>query len=335
MLIVEHNDLCFADSGQVRYFSIARYALIEALRLAGIGVGSRVLLPSFICRDLLAPLFALGAEPCWYDVSPNMAPLTSSDTWPLADVVVAVNYFGFPQDLHAFELYAQRACAVIIEDNAHGYLSQDASGRWLGCRTELGLFSLRKTLRIPDGAALWVSSQRDINTLKQLPFDGKGLSSLQLIKLRIRTFPLFGEVVYKISTKLIRFLRKLRSGRDRPFADPESERELTVSPNPWSKLLRALGDVNVSSEVARRRKAYDQCAVIGDKIGVAPIFSVVPPNCAPYAYAFRGNVSQVAEMRNFAENYGFDMVSWPDLPEEISGQAPAYYRDVFLINLMW
>lgn len=334
MLTAERNDLCFADGGQVRYFSIARYALIEALRLAGIGVGSRVLLPSFICRDLLASLFALGAQPCWYGVSPNMVPLRSSDTWPLADAVVAVNYFGFPQDLHAFELYAQRTGAVVIEDNAHGYLSQDASGRWLGCRTELGLFSIRKTLRIPDGAALWVSSQRSANMLKQLPFEGKGLSSVQWMKTRVRAFPIFGEIAYRISTKLIRFLRKSLTGSNRPLNNPESERELPISPKPWSKLLLVLGDVNVSSEVFRRRKAYDLCAAIGYTVGVTPIFSVVPPNCAPYAYAFRGNASQVAEMRGFAENLGFDMVTWPDLPSEILRQAPTYYRDVFLINLM-
>ena len=325
---------CFAKNGQVYYYSIARYAFLEALRLAGVGEGSRVLLPSFICRDLLAPLFALGAQPCWYDVSPDMTPLAPSDTWPVADVVLIVNYFGFPQDLHAFEVYAQQTCSVIIEDNAHGYLSQDASGRWLGCRTELGIFSLRKTLRIPDGAALWVAPERSSTTLKQLPFEGNGLSSLQLIKARMRAFPLFGETTYRISTKMIRLLRKLRTGSESPFADPESERELPFTPNPWSKLLRSLGAVDVPAEVIRRREAYGKCADEGAEVGVAPVFLTLPLNCVPYAYAFRGDSSQIDVMRRYAENQGFDMVSWPDLPEEILVQAPAYYRDIFLINLL-
>ena len=335
MLTTKSNYPGFAENGQVYYYSIARYALVDALLLAGVDVGSRVLLPSYICRDLLASLSALGAQPYWYDVSPDMTPLASSDTWPVADVVLAVNYFGFPQDLNEFEVYAKRTRAVIIEDNAHGYLSQDASGRWLGCRTELGIFSLRKTLRIPDGAALWVASQRISTTLKQLPFEGNGLSSLQLIKARMRAFPLFGETAYRISTRMIRLFRKLRTGSESPFPDPESERVLPFTPNPWSKLRTSLGATDVQSEVMRRRHAYGQCAEEGVKVGVTPVFSALPLSCVPYAYVFRGDQSQVDEMRRYAENQGFDMVSWPDLPEEILGQVPAYYRDVFLINLLW
>ena len=42
-----------------------------------------------------------------------------------------------------------------------------------------------------------------------------------------------------------------------------------------------------------------------------------------------------AGMRRHAVSNGFDLVSWPDLPTEIVGRAPAHYRNVFLVNFLW
>uniref|UniRef100_UPI0040487365 DegT/DnrJ/EryC1/StrS family aminotransferase n=1 Tax=Mariniflexile sp. TaxID=1979402 RepID=UPI0040487365 len=195
----------FVGAGQVRYYSLARHALVEALRLAGVREGSRVLLPEYLCRDLLAPLHLLGAFPCWYPIAPDMAPATAPAAWPLADVVLEVNFFGFPQDLAPFLAYAERTSAVVIEDNAHGYLSRDKVGQWLGCRIGLGVFSLRKTLRIPDGAALWVGASYAARELPaQAAFDGEGVNPAQLAKARLRRLPVVGEVVYRLSTWLAR-----------------------------------------------------------------------------------------------------------------------------------
>ena len=202
----------FSAHGQVRYYSLARYAMIEALSLAGVGNGSCVLLPEFLCRDMLAPLHLLGARVCWYPVASNLQAATNPADWPKADVVLAVNYFGFPQDLESFRIYEARTGALIIEDNAHGYLSRDQTGNLLGCRTGLGLFSFRKTLRIPDGGALWVDeSFSNFKLSPQLPFDGIGINPAQLIKARLRALPVFGELVYRLAINTVRRLRKLQA----------------------------------------------------------------------------------------------------------------------------
>src|SRR5581483_6103533 len=129
-------------------------APVEALRAARIKGGDAVLLPEFICRDVLASLHAVGADAVWYPVSSDLLPASSPATWPQARALLAVNYFGFPQDFEPFRAYAARTGAVLIEDNAHGFLSRDQTGRWLGTRGCAGLFSIRKSLPVPDGAAL-------------------------------------------------------------------------------------------------------------------------------------------------------------------------------------
>jgi len=326
----------FVGGGQIRYYSLARHALIDALRLAGVRPGSRVLLPDYLCRDLLAPVHLLGALPCWYSVAPDLAPAIPTADWPVADVVLAVNYFGFPQDLAPFQAYAERTGAVVIEDNAHGYLSRDQAGQWLGCRTGLGVFSLRKTLRISDGGALWLGEAFAVRELPaQVPFDGAGINPAQLTKARLRSVPLVGELAYRLSTALARALRKWRTGSDVPAADPASERTLPASAHPWAGLLLALACCSAPAEIERRRGAYVRCAAAGERFGAVPVFAALPPHCAPYAYAFRGDAAALAGLRRHAARHGFDLVSWPDLPTEIVGRAPAHYRNVFLVNFLW
>ena len=336
MSIVESWQPAFVGAGQVRYYSLARHALIEALRLAGVREGSLVLLPEYLCRDLLAPLHLLGAVPCWYPVAPDMTPATAPAAWPLADVVLAVNFFGFPQDLAPFLAYAERTSAFVIEDNAHGYLSCDQGGQWLGCRTGLGVFSLRKTLRIPDGAALWVGASYAARELPaQSAFDGAGVNPAQLTKARLRRLPVVGELVYRLSTWLARALRKWRTGSDIPAVYPASEQVLPAAANPWAGLLPALAECAVMTEIERRRAAYVRCAAVGEQVDALPVFPALPKNCAPYAYAFRGDSAALAGMQAHAACHGFDLVSWPDLPTEIVDQAPTHYRNVFLVNFLW
>ncbi len=336
MSITETWQPAFVSGGQIRYYSLARYALIDALRLAGVRPGSRVMLPEYICRDLLAPVHLLGAIPCWYAVTSDFTPAIPPADWPVADVVLAVNYFGFPQDLAPFRAYAKLTGAVVIEDNAHGYLSRDQAGQWLGCRTGLGVFSLRKTLRIPDGGVLWLGEAFAARELPaQVPFDGAGINPVQLIKARLRGLPVAGEWAYRLSTALARVLRKWRTGSDVPAADPASEYTLPPSAHPWVGLLPALANSAVSAEIERRRAAYIRCAAAGELVGVVPVFAALPPYCAPYAYAFRGDAVALAGMRRYAACHGFDLVSWPDLPTEIVSRAPAHYFNVFLVNFLW
>ena len=89
------------------------------------------------------------------------------------------------------------------------------------------------------------------------------------------------------------------------------------------------------AEIERRRMAYARCAAVGAQVGAVPVFAALPPHCVPYAYAFRGDAAALAGMRRHAVSNGFDLVSWPDLPTEIVGRAPAHYRNVFLVNFLW
>ena len=57
----------------VRHYAYGRQALTEALRLAG-AAGKTVLLPAFICREVLSAVAAAGVRPAFYAVAPDLTP---------------------------------------------------------------------------------------------------------------------------------------------------------------------------------------------------------------------------------------------------------------------
>ena len=335
---MKHNrlsDILSNDVVEIRYFSLARHALIEALRVAGVGHGDKVLLPEFVCRDLLASISALGASACWYPIGRDLSPSTSPLTWPDAKVVLVINYFGFPQKLDAFYQYAANSGAIIIEDNAHGFLSRDENGQWLGARTRLGIFSLRKTFRMPDGAALFVNERRFQEKLApQLSFSGKGYNRSEAIRLMLRRIPILGRSLVKAATNIVRLIRVVRYGTAAEPIGSISESELPISSPPWLGLSGALDAMDVVEETERRRSAYITMALMAAKLNIQPIFPNLPTNCVPYGFPFWANNGSFDGMRKFAAKEGYGIMPWPDLPSAIQAHAPAHYLDVRLVNFL-
>ena len=161
---------------RVYYYSFGRHALHQALRSGGVVSGDVVLMPELICRDLLSAVNALGATVKYYSVGRDLQFNDDLKTLPHAKAIVAVNYFGFPQDLGPFRQYCEKNESLLIEDNAHGFLSHDENFNLLGTRGDVGVFSLRKTLPLYNGAALVVNKSGYCLQEPHQP-DGNGLSS--------------------------------------------------------------------------------------------------------------------------------------------------------------
>lgn len=319
-----------------RFFSLGRHALVEALRAAGLRAGDKVLLPEFICRDLLASLHAVGADVVWYPVAADLRPAGSSATWPQASVVLAVNYFGFAQPLEPFFAYAARTGAVLIEDNAHGFLSRDESGGWLGTRGDAGIFSLRKSLPLPDGAVLVVGDEQMARKLADpLVPTGRGYAPRGVWKARLRSIPAVGITVANAMTGVTRLLRRLRSGHALPPSDETAEREIPYPPPAHAGLTASLAGLDVHDEIERRRALYRQAEATAVSLGIAPLFPALPPLVSPYGFPFRTDRDgAIAAMRLWAKRRGLELIHWPDLPGAIAEDLPACHRTVWLVNFL-
>jgi len=322
-------------SGLVRFYSLGRHALVAALQATGIGAGDAVLLPEFICRDVLASLHAVGAEPRWYPVGEDLTPASRQTDWPAARAVLAVNYFAFPQPLDPFRAYAERTRALLIEDNAHGFLSRDEDGRWLGTRAPVGIFSLRKTLSLADGAMLATADEQLAGNLpRQLQERGRGLAPGVALKAKLRSLPVIGTAAATAMTSLIRCLRRMQAGYSIPVSDAADEIEIPCAAPAHFGLAAELARLDVDREIKRRQDLYREAEAAAKAIGAKPLFPAMPALTAPYGFPFRANAGSVLDgMQRWAASRGLDLISWPALPSAIESRLP-YHRTTRLVNFL-
>lgn len=325
-------DLGFGTTIQLRYFSLARYALAEAFRVLGLRPGDKVLLPEYVCRDLLASLHHLSLTPVWYAIDEKLSPSQPPTSWPEAKVVLAIDYFGFEQDLNPFFSYSKRTGAVVIEDNAHGFLSKSSAGHFLGTRVAFGLFSFRKTLLIGHGAALAINTQyTELTPLKQLPFTSLPMTTQIRVRRALRNWFRTRMLDFFLARGL-RYWRKLRGLSEIPLPQLDAEVCIPGEANPSEFLLVELNSRKFNVEIQRRRALYLKLEELAKSQGLKLVFPSLPENTVPYALPVFGE--DIEAIKKIASSAYLDYFKWPDICEEVRHRAPKHYTNIYLINLI-
>lgn len=308
-------------------FSYARYAFLEALKQHAI---KSIYLPSFICRDMLSPINALKIKYFFYEVNQKLEPQLEDIQ---CDAILMVNYFGFEQPIAPFLNYKEKHNALIIEDNAHGLFSKDRKGNFLGTQGDVGLLSIRKTIFLPNGAALLVNSKSLKNSsytpaliLKTLE-DQRYLSK-QRLKEKI-FHPLIGITIVLIR----RVLRFIKTGSGLPLPDPMSEQELPT--NPYLTPLLKEGRLPIDSDEEIKKRVLMYCAVEewAKHFDIKPIYSLYK-GVSPYEFAFIDN-GKSGQFEKFLFLKGYFILPWPDLPDDIVSTCPAFYKKIKVVPFLW
>jgi hypothetical protein len=321
----------------VRYYSLGRHALIAALQILDVGPGDIVALPEFICRDLLASVASVGASVAFYPVGPKMELACPPSELRGAKAVLVVNYFGFPQNMQPFKHIANEEGITLIEDNAHGFLSRDADNVPLGRRTELGIFSLRKSVPLVNGGALVVNSDSLAARLpEQLPASVAGKSPGRGLKKVLRgSVPLAGPVFCRGATAAARFFRKITTGHAISPSASDSEVVVPLPPGPYGELRAHLSRVDAVAEVSRRRWLYGALEEIIIEMGGSLVFDKLPSGVSPYVLPFRPGAAGIDGIRRRLSSIGLECHRWPELPEAIVSSAGQHYLNVWMVPFLW
>lgn len=320
-----------------RFFAYGRHALFEAFVLAGVGVGDVVLLPEYICRETLSAVKALGARAEYYPVCPDLELSISPDSLPKAKAVLAINYFGFPQELTQFEAYCSKTGAILIEDNAHGFLSRDEDRLYLGTRGDIGIFSFRKSIPLVNGSGIVVNHPGKVCGLKaQLPFVRYAESRMFKIKKILRRLPAWNMtgLLYALMG-VDKLIKKFRTGSEYVMSNADAEVILPGRPEPDVGLLNALKSLDVDCEISRRRLLYSEVGKFVEKNGGVPVFKSLPNAVVPYGFPFRSSPERIKEIRTELKKHFIDCYIWPELPSEIEQKSVEHYKSVWLINFIW
>jgi hypothetical protein len=298
------------------------------------------LLPGFLCGEVVASLAVVGAVPRFYPVDDRLcADVTSWDRANPRGVraVVAVNYFGFPQPLDPIREWCRAKGAALIEDNAQGFLSADGETP-LGRRGDIGVFSLRKTFTLPNGAA--VVDNRDE------PMDGDGFSFRgpchgaewrYRFKIALKRVMEWGglRIVRAVLTG-VRTARLAATGEAIPASFPD--RESVVPQEAFAPLTtRLLLRCDFSAERRRRRALYQACRELFLGVPeIRPLFGDLSEGVVPQGFPFLYTGRDRSALIRAWWRRGVPILAWPDhLPSAVRESAPEHYHRVMFVPFLW
>jgi hypothetical protein len=250
--------------------------------------------------------------------------------------VLAVNYFGFAQDLAPFREYCLRTGATLIEDNAHGFLSKDSSGVLLGTRADLGITSIRKTFRLVNGAALYFSDTRYSGLVaEELEFEsGTAPKGFLLRKVSAQIQRSTKIPTLSLFQFTIRIVRLLATGSRLPQSTQESETELPTPVAPHRSVKELIASLQPKVEVERRQKLFAEVHKRVKDLDIEVIFSDMHPAVSPYGFAFIGDSDSVHSVRNKLRGLSVEVIHWPDFPDAVNVPVDHFYRNVWVVNFL-
>ncbi len=321
------------QGSQVFSYSFARYGLLAGLQAMGVKPGDLVLVPSFICRDVVAPFFVAGVKVQFYSVNKHLQPLEPLASLPKAKAIMAIHYFGLESDLLPFQEYCRMHGALLIEDNAHGFLSRSRAGHLLGSQGDIGLVSLRKTIPIINGAILLLKEGvSNISPLPNVDIFSWRLSLKNALRPLVASW---GTGLLLIITKIKRRIRYLLKGSELPGSKIEDEQMLPSSANPVD-FNHYIATMDIKAEVSRRRALFGLVGQMLNGLPIEPLKVNLGPHEVPYGYPFFCSSDHILTVKNYFEKKGLEIIQWPALPVAVEqSNPPDFYKNLYLVKFLW
>ena len=145
-----------------------RAALFHALHQLGLPAGSRVLVPTYHCPTIVAPVLCAGMVPSFFGIGPDGLPDLSTVRLgagaPRPGAIIAAHYFGLPKSMAALRAWCDEHGIALIEDCAHSYFGQ-AGERPVGAWGDFATASISKFFPVPEAGVL-ASAHRAIGPLR-------------------------------------------------------------------------------------------------------------------------------------------------------------------------
>jgi dTDP-4-amino-4,6-dideoxygalactose transaminase len=152
-------------------FYQGRVALWHLCHLWQFKDGDEVLMPAYNCGTEVEPFLAYGAKVVFYRVDEH-ARIDDEDLkkryTAKTRIVYITHYFGWPHPVKDIYKWCKERNIYVVEDCALSLFSYSDEG-YLGTLADASIFSFRKFLPVPDGAALVLRKPVEPNTLSLRP----------------------------------------------------------------------------------------------------------------------------------------------------------------------
>ena len=201
----------YFDLTNIDFYSSGREALLSGLISLGLQKGDSVIVPAFMCSSAIEPLQLYGFKLIFIDVDSNLnlpidkvRKIIKSNTTILA--LISVQFFGFTQDIGQLIALCRKHEIKVVEDVSHSFMSQFLRNK-ASIKSDIEIFSMRKSLPILDGGALRVNKNSKIIVKRNNDLCVTGISNTKFLIFRI-----FEKVLIKTGINIYsRFLDTLKN----------------------------------------------------------------------------------------------------------------------------
>ncbi len=308
------------------FFKRGRDALVYGLELLDIKPSSIVLVPAYMCDSTIAPLRERGYKLVFFDIEEDLSfdieALESLMNRLDVRAIIAPHYFGFPANLKGLVRLCKRYGVAVIEDCAHSFLTK-IDDELVGSLGHIAIFSMRKTLAVPDGGALKVNFRtlefKGSTRRECLP--GQDIFYLMQRFLEFVIVRIFCINIYSDSVKSIRFYLSSLIGS----ASNKTNVKMSNGPSLPSWSLKAyLSNEEYLEEVSLKRHLNFE--FLTGRLGslqAGMVFRKVPIGCVPQFFVLRDGSGKMAE------KWTTEVVAinrWPgeELPLEVKSSPERY-----------
>ncbi len=258
--------------------------------------GSEVLVPSYNCGAETEPLIEGGARIVPYVVDrgalvdmDDLRELISKKT----KAIHVTHYFGFPQPIEEIKNVCDQNNLFLIEDCALALFS-GWKGKMLGSWGDVAIFSLPKTLPLPDGGALVVNNEQLASSgwqKKKVPAATIAKGFLSLAK--SATFRSLSE--HRASRPIYHSLHERRVAKELATFSSTRDPEARLAVPDWmhysgefdDRALSRLSErlfqkVDKDAIVRKRRSNYLRLlSLLPEGRGFKPLYEDLPPEVCP------------------------------------------------------
>jgi perosamine synthetase len=320
--------LPFPLNGNCLLFFSARYALFQGLSALRLKAGDRLLVPAYCCGTEVDPILAKGIKIEWYNVDEDFRIDVKDlgERWQ-KDVkgLLITHYLGFNQLTDEILDFCHDRKISLIEDCAHAFLSLNQDGEPLGSKGDAAIFSLRKSMPIPDGGVLFMKTfdlKAFHSQLKQPDPIAVFFRASELMELNTTLSNSFKERFISYSCRVFgkvfldfrlffRVSHKLLGVWDKCLLDPNSYNFVSEATcwtmSSFSK--RRLQSQDWEGVIKKRRSNFKYLLQrIKEVRGIRPLFVTLPAGTCPLFFPIRANDREA--LHNSLVKKGVDSHPW-------------------------
>lgn len=284
------------DLPYTAFTTSGRSAIYQALLQLRLPAGAVVLVPTYHCPTMVAPVLLAGLEPAYFGIRGDGLPDVQHIDPALAGQARAMlvsHYFGLAQSLHEVRQWCDAHGIALIEDCAHCYFGQ-AGERPIGAWGDYSTASLSKFFPVPEAGLLGSAQHRfDLGHLQGQGMKAQVKGVVDVLETAANHRRLGGfNVLLDMLFSLKRKARETVAAPAAPAADASTDfmrgadmARIGLRPLLASRLIgRLLPRGQIIAQRARNFRRFAQ--LLADLPGGRPLFSQPSQPTAPYVFPF-------------------------------------------------